>query len=107
MRIRTTTAQINAALPLLELINAECYNKDTRQVTTIDSGTFDENLQFLNEAGSFVECIGWNCELTGREVIIETGRKNAECDCIITAYLRLNDGVSKDGLENILRKVED
>lgn len=107
MKRMTTTKQIIKALSVMQITKAECYNKDTSQVSAIDSDTFDENLQFLNESGRFIDCIGWNYELTGREVTIETGRHNAECDCIVTAYLYVNDDVCMDDLENILRKVED
>ena len=47
MRRRTTTAQINDALPFMEVIKAEHYNKDTYTTTAIDTAIFTENLQFL------------------------------------------------------------
>ena len=62
MRRRTTTAQINAALPFMEVIKAECYNKDTYTTTAIDTATFTENLQFLAESGKLTDCMGWTYE---------------------------------------------
>lgn len=57
MRRRTTTAQINDALLFLEVIKAECYNKDTYTTTDIDTATFTENLQFLAESGKLTDCM--------------------------------------------------
>ena len=50
MRRRTTTAQINDALPMMEVIKAEHYNKDTYTTIAIDTETFTENTQFLAES---------------------------------------------------------
>lgn len=110
MKRTTTTKKIIQAFSITQIVKAECYNKDTHQITAIDNDTFNENLQFMNESGRFIDCIGWTYEknhTSDREVIIETGRHNAECDCIITAFLRVNDGVSMDDLENMLKKIEE
>lgn len=110
MRRRTTTAQINAALPFLEVIKAECYNKDTYTTTDIDTTTFTENLQFLAESGKLTDCMGWTYERnpdSKSEYIFESGRMNQESNAFVTAWMRLNDGVNSDEVEKMLLMKEE
>lgn len=110
MRRRTTTAQINDALPLMEIIKAEYYNKDTYTTTDIDTATFTENFQFLAESGKLTSCLGWTYERnfnSKNEYILETGRMNAECDGYLTVWMCLKDGVSMDDLEKMLLMIEE
>lgn len=110
MRRRTTTAQINDALPMMEVVKAEHYNKDTFTTTAIDTATFTENLQFLAESGKLTDCMGWTYERnpgSKSEYIIESGRMNAECNAYVTAWMRLNDGVSRDEVEKMLLMKEE
>ena len=110
MRRRTTTAQINDALPMMEVIKAEHYNKDTYTTTNIDTATFTENLQFLAESGKLTDCMGWTYEKnpgSKSEYIIESGRMNAECNAYVTAWMRLIDGVSRDEVEKMLLMKEE
>ena len=110
MRRRTTTAQINDALPMMEVIKAEHYNKDTYVTTDIDTATFTENLQFLAESGKLTDCMGWTYERnpgSKSEYIIESGRMNQESNAFVTAWMRLNDGVNSEDLEKILLLTEE
>lgn len=110
MKKRTTTAQINAALPMMDVVKAEYYNKDTYSETAIDNDTFTENLQFLAECGALADCMGWNYEKNpdaDMEYIFETGRMNAECDGFVTVHMRLKDGVNSDDLEKMLLIIEE
>lgn len=110
MRRRTTTAQINDALPFMEVIKAEYYNKDTYTTTDIDTATFTENLQFLAESGKLTDCMGWTYERnpgSKSEYIFESGRMNAECNAYVTAWMRLIDGVSRDEVEKMLLMKEE
>lgn len=110
MKRRTTTAQINDALPMMEVIKAEHYNKDTYTTTDIDTATFTENLQFLAESGVLTDCMGWTYERnpgSDKEYIFETGRMNAESDAFVTVWMRLNDGVTREDLEKILLITEE
>ena len=60
MKRRTTTAQINDALPMMEVIKAEHYNKNTYTTSDIDTATFTENLQFLAESAHADACAPGN-----------------------------------------------
>ena len=110
MRRRTTTAQINEAFPMMDVIKAEYYDKDTCTTAVIDNDVFTENFQFLAESGKLTACLGWTYERdldSKSEYIFETGRMNAECNAFVTAWIRLKDGVSMDDLEKMLKKVEE
>ena len=110
MRRRITTAQINDALPMMEVIKAEYYNKDTYTTTAIDTEIFTENMQFLAESGKLTDCMGWTYERnpsSKSEYIFESGRMNAECNAYVTAWMRLNDGVSRDEVEKMLLMKEE
>ena len=110
MKRRTTTAQINDALPMMEVVKAEHYNKDTYTTTAIDTATFTENLQFLAESGKLTDCMGWTYERnpgSKSEYIFESGRMNAECNAVVTAWMRINDGVGMDEVEKMLLMKEE
>ena len=105
MKRRTTTAQINAAFPLIEVIKAVTYNKSTYTTVAIDTATFTENLQFLAESGKLTDCMGWTYERnpsSKNEYIFESGRMNPECNAYVTAWMRVKDGVTQEGLEELL-----
>jgi len=92
MKRRTTTAQIIDALPIMDVIKAQSYDKDTYTTTAIDTATFTENLQFLAESAVLTGCMGWSYEKNSNskgEYIIESGRMNPECNAYVTAWMRL------------------
>ena len=110
MRRRTTTTQINDALPFMDVVKAEHYNKDTYTTTDIDNATFTENLQFLAESGKLTDCMGWTYERnpgSKSEYIFESGRMNAECNAFVTAWMRINDVVGMDEVEKMLLMKEE
>ena len=110
MRRRTTTTQINDALPFMEVIKAEYYNKDTYETTAIDTEIFTENMQFLAESGKLTDCMGWTYERnpgSKSEDILESGRMNQESNAYVTAWMRLNDGVDRDEVEKMLLMKEE
>lgn len=110
MRRRTTTAQINEAFPMMEVVKVEYYNKDTYTTAVIDKDVFTENFQFLAESGKLIACLGWTYERnfdSKSEYIFETGRMNAECDGFLTVWMRLKDGVSMDEVEKMLLMIEE
>ena len=63
MRRKSTTKQIQQAIKndLLKLTKVEKYSKSTRRTTTISTGTFKDDLDFLCEI-IFADAIGWHYE---------------------------------------------
>ena len=111
MKRRTTTQKINSAITnnLLIPIKAECYNKTTRKIETINSGTLAENLQSLCESGVLALCIGWTYEKNYKTngYIAECGRTEGNAENIITVYLCVGDGVNAEEINEILRVIEE
>lgn len=112
MKKRTTTHQINATITnkLLQVVKVEVQNKSTYQMSTMDNDTFIEALEFLAESDVFADCVGWKyekCHGPNGEYIFETGRLNPESDYIVSVYMRMRSGVSKEELDDMLVKEEE
>lgn len=110
MRRKTTTKQLQQAIKnnMLKLIQVEKYSKSTRKTTTISTGTFKDDLDFLCEI-IFADAIGWHYEydIKAKQYIIECGRMNGDVDFIFIAHLCVNDGVSKEDVDNALSVIDD
>lgn len=110
MRRKTTTKQIQQAIKndLLKLTKVEKYSKSTRRTTTISTGTFKDDLDFLCEI-IFADAIGWHFEydIKAKQYIIETGRMNGDADFIFIAHLCACDGVERECINNALNVIED
>jgi len=110
MKKRTTTHQLQQAIKsnLLKLIKAETYNKSTCQTDAISIDLFKDSLDFLCES-LFADCIGWyyerNHETGG--YVIETGRMTRESDFMFIAHLCVNDSVSREDIDRVLRVIEE
>ena len=110
MKRRTTTAQIIDALPIMDVIKAQSYDKDTYPTTAIDTATVTENLQFLAESGKLTDCMGWTYERnpgSKGEYIFESGRMNQESNAFVTVHMRLKDDVNSEDLEKMLLITEE
>ena len=110
MMRRTTTQKLYNAISnnLLQVTKAEVYYKTSRE-TDIITDSFLENFQFLCESGCFMDCVGWHYERdykTG-DYIIETGRMDGNSENVVIAYLRVNDDVSINEVERILKFEEE
>lgn len=110
MMRRTTTQKLYNAISnnLLQVTKAEVYYKTSRK-TDIITDSFLENFQFLCESGCFMDCVGWHYERdykTGN-YIIETGRMDGNSENVVIAYLRVNDDVSINEVERILKFEEE
>ena len=106
----TTTKKLSTAITngLLQITKAEIYHKSTWETEIIDTGTFQESLDFLCES-IFMDCIGWHYEKdykTG-QYIIETGRMNLNTEVIVAIYLGVCDGVKREDIDMVLSVVEE
>lgn len=56
-----------------------------------------------------MDCVGWHYERDYRtgNYIIETGRMDGNSESIVTAYLRVNDGVNVEDIERTLKIEEE
>lgn len=111
MRKRTTTKQLNTAITnnLLRVTKAEIHYKSSRRIDEISKETLTENFGFLCESGCFMDAIGWYYERNYKtgDYEIECGRMNPETEVIVTVYLNISDGVSREDVERMLEIVEE
>lgn len=107
MRRRTTTKQLQQAITngLLEVTKAECSYKSSKQVDGISKETFMDNLTFINKAGVFSQFIDWHYEkdLSGNDgYIAESGAMNLYSENVVTVYLRKNDSITDEEIQEAL-----
>lgn len=111
MRKRTTTKQLNSAITnnLLQITKAEVYYKTSGKTETIDTDRFTENFSFLCESGVFADCIGWHYEQDYKTglYITECGRMNPDVETIVTVYLTVCNGASREDVEKELNVIEE
>ena len=106
MRKQTTTQKLQQAITnnLLHIVKAEIYHKTSRKTGTIDTDKFYENFSFLCESGCFMDALGWHygTDTKTNGYIAETGRMNPDSEIIITVYLDVCGGVSREDVERTL-----
>lgn len=105
MRKRTTAKQLHKALSnnLLTVEKAELYSKTTRKTEGISVDEFRDSLEFLCET-IFAPCIGWYFEenhVMGNYEI-DCSRMDGSSDIIVTVYLRVCEGASREDIERTL-----
>lgn len=111
MRRRTTTKQLNSAITnnMLQVTKAEVYHKTSRETDIIDADKLHKNFSFLCEAGCFMDALGWHYERNLKEnaYIAECGRMNPDSEIIITVYLDVCEGVSREDINMVLNVEEE
>ena len=107
MRKRTTTKQLQQAITknLLHIAKVDFYYKTTRKTETIDTDKFKENLDFLCESSIFSDFVDWHYEkdLSGNDgYIAESGAMNLYSENVVTVYLRKNDSITDEEIQEAL-----
>lgn len=111
MRRITTTSKINEAITknLLQITKSEVHYKTSNKTETIDADKFYEDFSFLCESGCFANALGWHYErdIKTNGYITECGRNNRDSEIIITVYLSVCNGASKENVEKTLSVSEE
>lgn len=112
MRKVTTTSKINEAITnnLLQIIKSEVYYKTSGKTETIDADKFKDSLDFLCESGLFADFVDWHYEKnisTKDEYILDSGAMNPYSENVVTVYLRVADGISREEIEQALSVSEE
>lgn len=111
MNRRATTARnlqkaINDKLVTIQNIRIDSKGSDhAEKIITADQ--VQNDLDFYMESGIFADTIDFKYELSGNDLTIYAGNMSSYCNVCITVELTVNDDVSKENLENVLRKVEE
>ena len=104
----TSATNIHKALDqkLVTIKSVTAESKDKHETSEIPAEQFKNDLDFYMESGIFAESIDFKYELSGNDLTIYAGNMSSFCEVCITVELMVNDGVSKEDLENVLRKVD-
>lgn len=104
----TTATNLQKALDqnLLTVINAKVESKDDHETKTITPEQFKNDLDFYMESGVFADSIDFKYELIGNDLKVYIGNMSSYCNDCITVEMVVNDGVDKNDLENVIRKVD-
>lgn len=91
---------------LLTVKSVKVESKDDHESHTITVDQFKNDLDFYLESGIFADSIDFKYELCGNDLTVYAGNMSSFCSVCITVELMVNDNVSKDDLEKIIKKVE-
>ena len=109
MSTKSTTASnlqkaIKSNLVTIKLVTVE--SKDNHETSEIPAEQFKNDLDFYMESGVFADSIDFKYELHDKDLTVYAGNMSCYCDVCITVEIVVNDGVSKEDLENVIRKVD-
>ena len=109
MSTKHTTASnlqkaINDNLVSIKLVSVE--SKDNHEISEIPAEQFKNDLDFYTESGVFADSIVFKYELIGNDLKVYIGNMSSYCNDCITVEMVVNDGVDKNDLENVIRKVD-
>ena len=105
----TTASNLQKAINdnLVTIISAKSQSKDDDSEKIITKDQFKDNLDFYMESGIFADTLDFKYMIHVNNLTVDIGFMSSFCDVCITAELTVNEGVSKEDLEKVLRKVEE
>ena len=104
----TSATNLQKALnqKLVTIKSANVESKDDHEMRTITPEQFKNDLDFYVESGVFADSIDFKYELIGNDLKVYAGNMSSYCNVCITVEMIVNDGVDKNDLENVIRKVD-
>lgn len=104
----TSAANLQKAINsnLLTIKSVKVESKDDDGTKTMTPEQFKNDLDFYVESGVFADSIDFKYELSGNDLTIYAGNMSSYCNVCITVEMVVNDGVNKNDLENVIRKVD-
>ena len=104
----TSAANLQKALDqklvTIKLVTVE--SKDDHGSKTITAEQFKNDLDFYMESGVFADSLDFKYTLYDTEMTVYIGNLSCYCDKCITVELIVNEGVDKNDLEKVIRKVD-
>ena len=91
---------------LLTIKSVKVESKDDHESHTITADQFKNDLDFYIESGVFADSIDFKYEVSGNDLTVYAGNMSSYCNVCITVDLSVNDGVSKEDLENEIKRVD-
>jgi len=111
MRRKTSTKQLTTALSnnLLKVQKVEIYNKTTRENEPVNSEKFIDCLKNISKYEILADALGWTYEWDYKSghYLSECGRMDGNSENIVSVYLCVNDGVSREEIDRMLKIEEE
>lgn len=103
----TSAANLQKAIndKLVTIKSVKVESKGDHEMRTITADQFKSDLDFYVVSGIFADSLDFKYEISGKNLTVHIGNMSNYCDSCITVSLSVNDGVSKEDLENIIKKV--
>lgn len=95
---------INEKLVTINEVKVTLKDSD-HESKTIPTEQFKNDLDFYIESGIFSDSLDFKYEISGKNFTVHIGNMSNYCDSCIAVDMTVNDGVSKNDLENVIRKV--
>ena len=104
----TRAANLQKALnqKLVTIKSVMVESKDDHESKTITAEQFKNDLDFYMESGVFADSLDFKYSLYGTDLTVYIGNLSCYCDKCITVELIVNEGVDKNDLKNVIRKVD-
>ena len=108
---RTTAKQLYDVLSndLLKVTKAEIHHKSSEHVDNLGGDTLKGSLDLLSQT-IFAGMVDWHFEKDPKArggYIFDSGRLNPFSEDVIIVHLRVNDGVTIEDIERLLKFVEE
>lgn len=103
----TCAANLQKALNdnLVTIKSVTVESKDNHGSKTITVEQFKNDLDFYMESGVFADSLDFKYTLYDTELTVYIGNLSCYCDKCITVELTVNEGVDKNDLENVIKRV--
>ena len=105
----TSAANLQKAIndKLVTIKSVKVESKGDHEMRTITAEQFESDLDFYMESEIFADSLDFSYALFDAELTIYIGNLSCYCDKCITVELIVNDNVSKNDLENILKRADE
>lgn len=105
----TTATQLQAAIRnnMVLITEAKLISKEDFSENTIAAEQFMEDLEFYIESGIFKDSVDFTYTFSEGNLLISIGGKSPRCNQIIKVTLRIKEGITREILEKVIKKVEE
>lgn len=105
----TTAAQFETAMQnnMVSVTEVKIISKEDFSEKNIAAEQFTEDLEFCVESGIFKDSVDFTYTFSEGNLIVRIGGKSPYSNQIIKVTLRIKEGITRETLEKVIKKVEE
>ncbi len=105
----TTAAQLQTAMQnnMVSVTEVKIISKEDFSEQNIAAEQFTEDLEFCVESGIFKDSVDFTYTFSEGNLIVRIGGKSPYSNQIIKVTLRIKEGITRETLEKVIKKVEE